>query len=86
MKDRTEEIVLEIYREMYKNSNPPRDYDQMVAYYEGSNFPFWLELCIAEEKGNEIIENAFKGKRLTQLTKNKIINTIMLGVSPKFCK
>jgi hypothetical protein len=80
-----EELILEIYRELYKNSNPPRDYDQMVAYHEGTNIPFWLDLCIPEQKSNEIIENALKGKKLTKIAKNKIINTIMLGVSPKFC-
>jgi hypothetical protein len=86
MSDKLEVIIKQIYKEMYENANPPRDFNQMVLLYAGTGIPFWNDLCIPIEKSEEIIERNLKGKRLTKLSKVKIRNTVMLGVSPKFCE
>lgn len=86
MNDKLEVIIRQIYREMYENANPPRDFDQMALMYAGTGIPYWNDLCISYEKSEEIIKKNLKGKRLTPLSKNTIKNIVMLGVSPKFCE
>jgi len=80
-----EELITDIYRELYKNANPPRDFDQMVEYHKGTDIPYWMEICISTEKSDSIMDSFLKGRRLTPLAKQKIKNTVYLGVSPRYC-
>lgn len=81
-------IIWDIYRELYANSEPKADFDELVNSAEKNEYgekiiPF-DGYEISEEDFYEIIERNIKGKRLTKLTQQMIKNTVTLGCSPKF--
>jgi|LakMenEpi03Aug12_release.lakeMendotaPanAssembly.Ray.scaffolds.fasta_scaffold1673646_1 hypothetical protein len=86
--NKTDQIIWDIYRELYKNSTPSVDFDELVNAAEENSegqkvIPF-NDYEISEEEFNRIIEEQLKGKRLTKLTKQRIRNTCILGCSPRF--
>lgn len=74
------EIVWDIYRDMYLVADPPADFDELVR----SGGEFYNKHFISEKDFDEIISNNLNGKRLKDVEKTKIINTVTLGCSPKF--
>jgi hypothetical protein len=90
MRNNSIELITNIYRELYKNSTPSADFDELVKNAT-TNELGQLEIPsmdyeISEEIFNEIVETNLKQNRLSKWYKNGIRNTIMLGCSPKFKK
>ncbi len=87
---KAQKIVWDIYRELYANSEPKADFDELVnsaeKNEEGQKIIPFENYEISEEDFDRIIKEQLKGKRLTKLSKQMIINTITLGVSPRFKK
>lgn len=85
-----QKIIWDIYRELYANSEPKGNFDQLVnsaeKNEEGQKIIPFENYEISEEDFDRIIKEQLKGKRLTKLSKQMIINTITLGVSPRFKK
>ncbi len=71
------EIVHDIYVEMYKQAEPPADFDKLI---EDEETDFFQNHILSEDKQMEIIDNICGKIKYKQL----IINTVMLGASPKF--
>ena len=87
---KVQKIIWNIYRELYANSEPKADFDELVnsaeKNKEGEKVIPFLDYEISEEDFDRIIKEHLKGKRLTKLSKQMLINTITLGVSPRFKK
>jgi hypothetical protein len=88
--NKSDQIIWDIYRELYKNSTPSADFDELVNSAEKNSegqkvIPF-NDYEISEEDFNRIIEEQLKGKRLTKLAKRMVYNTIVSGASPAFSK
>ena len=86
--NKSDQIIWDIYRELYKNSTPSADFDELVNAAEKNSggqkvIPF-NDYEISEEDFNRIIEEQLKGKRLTKWAKQMVRNTILLGCSPRF--
>lgn len=83
-------IIWQIYKELYANSKPKVDFDELVnsaeKNEEGQKIIPFNNYEISEEDFNRIIEEQLKGKRLTKLAKQMIRNSITLGASPAFKK
>lgn len=79
--DKEQELLLEIFRALYKECDA--DFDKLVELNEPD---FYMHYYVPQEKQIEIINNCLKGKRLTKLKKQSFMNTVMLGVSPKSVK
>jgi hypothetical protein len=77
-----EGIILDIYRELYKESTPIGDFDKLISSEKKD--VFFMDYEIPEETFFKILESHLKGKRITKLKKQAIRNTILLGCSPKF--
>ena len=91
MKETKEQkIIWQIYRELYSNSEPKADFDELVnsaeKNEEGQKIIPFDDHEISEKDFYEIIERNIKGKRLTKLSQQMIKNTIALGCSPRFKK
>lgn len=88
--NKTDQILWNIYRELYANSEPKADFDELFnaaeINSEGQRVIPFMDYEITEEDFDRIVKEHFKGKRLTKLTKQMIKNTILLGVSPTFKK
>ena len=77
-----ESIILDIYRELYKESTPTGDFDKLISSEKKD--VFFMDYEIPEDTFFKILEGHLKGKRITKLKKQAIRNTILLGCSPKF--
>ena len=87
---KVQKIIWDIYRELYANSEPSCEFDKLVnskkKKKKGEKIIPFNDYEISEEDFDRIIKEQLKGKRLTKLSKQMIINTITLGVSPRFKK
>ena len=84
---KTQKIIWDIYRELYTNSEPSCDFDELVNSAEknekGEKIIPFENYFIDQGLMDEIIEKHLKNKRLTKLAKNSIKFNIYLGVSPR---
>ena len=82
-----QKIIWDIYKELYANSEPKTDFDELVKSAEkneeGEKIIPFENYFIEQELMDEIIEKHLKNKRLTKLAKNSIKFNIYLGVSPR---
>lgn len=84
------ELVWEIYRDLYKNSTPSADFDQLIANAEvnerGEKLLSFMDYYLEKEKFDEIVESHLKGKKLTERELRAIKFEIYLGASPTSAK
>ena len=84
--NKAQKIVWDIYRELYANSEPKADFDELVnsaeKNEEGQKIIPFENYFIDQEVMDEIIEKHLKNKRLTKLAKNAIKVNVYLGCSP----
>lgn len=82
------EIVHETYEELYRQSTPSVDFSELIYGAEINAFgereiPYEnYEIC--KNQFDKILKNKIKKFNLSGVNKNKFINTITLGCSPKF--
>lgn len=80
------ELIQEIYRDLYKNSTPSADFDELVANAEinerGEKIIHFMDYYLEKEKFDEIVESHLKGKKLTDRELRSIKFEIYLGASP----
>ena len=85
-----QKIIWDIYKELYANSEPKTDFDELVKSAEknekGEKIIPFENYFMEQELMDEIIEKHLKNKRLTKLAKNAIKVNVYLGVSPAFKK
>jgi hypothetical protein len=83
-----QQIVWDIYRELYKEATPKADFDKLVeeapTNSEGQKDIQFMDYEISERVFNEILDKHLKVRRLTKLKQQMIRNTVTLGCSPKF--
>jgi len=83
-------MVDDLYREIYKNSTPPADFDELVknALYDewGKKDIKFRNYKIKGSLFDSILKNYFIGKRLTKYEKTLITNTLYFGAIPEFDK
>lgn len=83
-------MVDDLYREIYKNSSPPADFDELVknAQYNewGRKEILFKNYKIKESLFDSLLKDYFVGKRLTKYEKALITNTLLLGVIPDWEK
>jgi len=84
---RDEQIVWDCYRELYANSEPKADFDELVKNAELNEFGQRIipydDYEISQSKFEEIL-NKYKKKFRYKWRKNAFAATICLGCSPKF--
>ena len=85
-----QKIIWDIYKELYANSEPKTDFDELVKSAQknekGEKIIPFENYFMEQELMDEIIEKHLKNKRLTKLAKNAIKVNVYLGVSPAFKK
>ena len=82
-----QKIIWDIYKELYANSEPKADFDELVNSAEknekGEKIILFENYFIEQDLMDEIIEKHLKNKRLTKLAKNSIKFNIYMGVAPR---
>lgn len=75
------QMMFECFRELYKNSTPTANFDDLP--YMDKTSTFYNDYEIEEDKLEEIIENVMDKYNLPQNTRKQFRPTIYLGPSPK---
>lgn len=83
-----EDIILDIYVDLYKASEPSADFKKLVKNAEMNEFgemviPF-NDYLIDKKVYNSILDKHLKDVKLNRVLKSKIRNAVNLGCSPKF--
>lgn len=83
-------IILDCYREIYKQSTPIADFDELLKNATTNErgekeIPF-NDYTIKEEIMSSILEKHSKKNKLASWQEKALKNTIYLGCSPKFEK
>lgn len=85
-----QQIIWDIYRDLYKASSPSADFDKLVEEAptddSGRKYIAFMDYQIEESLFNEILDKHLKGRRITKIKQRMFRNTILLGCSPKFKK
>lgn len=85
---KADKIMLDIYRELYKNSTPAADFDELMERAEmndrGEKVIHYMDYEIEKEKFDEIVESKLKGSKLDEWWKRGIRFNIYLGCSPAY--
>jgi len=78
------EILHECYEEVYKVTNPPADFNQLIESGEAKQYQFYNHYKLSEKRQQNILEKIFKKYRLTKYEKRKISEAFYMGCSPMF--
>jgi len=85
-KEKLFKILLDIYQEIYKNSNPPSDFKKMIESGETKQENFFLKYYIPEDKLEDIIEDMLKKFKCTKTEKRILRESLYLGAVPTSSK
>jgi len=78
-------ICMNIYRQMFKESNPPADFDELMETGEAQTENFFMKYYLSQEREAEIIDEICKENKVNKWKKEMIKNTVYLGCSPNSC-
>ena len=85
-----EQIIWDIYVDIYKMSTPRADFNELVDKAPmddmGRKDIYFMNYEIEESVFDRILDSHLKGRRITKLKQRMIRNTILMGCSPKFKK
>jgi hypothetical protein len=88
--NKIEKIILDIYRDLYKNSTPSADFDYLVETAELNDrhekIIHYMDYAIEETEYHKIVEKHLKRKKMSDYYKDSIRRTVLLGCSPTFKK
>lgn len=87
MSNKTEELLVNIYQELYENSTPSANFKELVENAEvnelGQKVIPFDDFIINDDKMMEIIKKHLDTTNLPNYQRETIKNTILLGCSPK---
>jgi hypothetical protein len=78
-----QEIVMEIYREMYRRANPSRDIDDVIKSGEGKKSQWFMKYYLPQAEQETILETICKNHKLTKYERYKLSIEVNLGCSPR---
>jgi len=89
-KDNIELALLDCYKELYKNSTPSADFQELMDKAElnnrGQKIINFNDYEIHPDDFDLILENTLKKHKISKTIQQTFKNTIYLGCSPKFKK
>lgn len=84
MKDeKLTEILFEIYREQYKQADPPADFDKLMETGEAFKERFFMNYYLDSNRQSEILEDIMKKYKISEYDKKRIRISYFLGCSPR---
>lgn len=85
--DKDGRILLEIYKRMYAESDPPVDIMKIIESGEGQQDRWYMNYYLAEQRQLEIIDEVLKEFKVKPKWKrNAFKTTVLLGASPTSIK
>ena len=78
-----QKIILEIYQELYANSEPKADFYEMMKTGEARTPHFFNKYFLEQSKQDEITEKILDKYKISGILREQIIFNTVLGSSPK---
>jgi hypothetical protein len=87
---KNDKAIMECYVELYKNSTPPADFNELMGTAEinehGQKVIDFMAYEIDEKLYDEIVDGIIKKYKFVNYKKQQFKTTVALGCSPKFKK
>ncbi len=80
--NKIDEIMLEIYRALYKEATPSVDIDELIKSGEIKKEGFFNNYYLEDSRQEKIIEAVLKTKKVSKYYKDLITRSVILGASP----
>ena len=80
--DKIDEVFMECYRRMYKESEPSGDIDKIIKSGEGKMSNFFHAYYLDQERQDEIVEEVLKELKTPKSSQDGMRKAIVLGSSP----
>ncbi len=77
-----DEIVMPIYRQMYKEATPSADIDELIKNGTAKEKGFFDKYYLPQKRQTEIIEAELKRHKIRNHDKNRIWTEVTLGSAP----
>jgi len=76
------EICMRIYRQAYKEADPPADFDDLIKIGVASKERWFMKYYLSPERQNEIVRAHIKKNKLNKTEATKVQVTVNLGCLP----
>lgn len=73
---------MEIYRRMYSESKPKRNFDKMMKTGEAKKENFFMYYYLSDERMTQIIKDVCKKNHVYSLERKIVTSSVLLGSSP----
>jgi hypothetical protein len=80
--EKLEQILIEIYREMYRKSIPSADFDEMMDKGETKQSNFYLKYYLPEQDQIKIVNIVCDKYNLDTFSRKQLSTEVWLGCSP----
>jgi hypothetical protein len=80
--NKIDEIMLEIYRALYKEATPSVDIDELIKSGETIKEGFFNNYYLEDSRQEKIIEDILKTKKISKHYKDLITRSVILGAAP----
>ena len=80
------DILMEIYRRMYQESDPPADIFELIDSGEANQPNWFMNYYLSMERQVEILEEVLKEYKLSKRKKEAFRFAVMLGAGPSMHK
>lgn len=82
-RSKEDEIILNIYRKMFKKAEPSADIDELIESGEAKKDQFFMKYYLKDREQDRIIhEELQKHKKLPKWKKDRIKRSVHLGAAP----
>ena len=83
-----EKVILECYKELFANSTPSADFEELVANAslneQGQKVIPFTDYEIEEEVFDKLVNRVLDKHKVNKLDRTKVMTHLYLGCSPKF--
>lgn len=84
---KNKEIMMEIYRRMFKEAKPSGNFNKMMKSGETKQEYFFMKYCLQQERQDEIVEEVCKENKIRNKFKiHQFKDSCALGCSPTSIK
>ncbi len=83
-KEQLWDICMDIYRDLYKQSTPVANFDELIRNGITKKSMWFMDYTISLKKTEEIMHNHCHKHKLSKYEKQQISNEVYLGCAPKF--
>jgi hypothetical protein len=77
-----QDICMEIYTQMYKESTPSADIKHIIDSGEGKKSNWFMKYYLPMKRQEEIVNEAIKKHKLSKHDRKEVSQTVYLGCSP----